>query len=80
MTMKTSSIMALPPKMALQFAERAKAMDGCVSIGSGMYEWAQGNTVVCLISVDPPIGHSGKDAHRAEQIRQLLAKPEPSNV
>jgi hypothetical protein len=63
----------LPPKMAAQFADRARRMDGCVRVGNVAYEFAQGSTVICLIHLDPPIGHFGKDATRAEQIRRELS-------
>lgn len=66
----------LPPKMAQQYADRAKRMDGCVRIGdrhSDMFEFAQGSTVICLVHLDPPMGHFGKDARRADDIRRQLA-------
>lgn len=71
-----TGITALPPKMAAQYAERAKRMDGCVSVGSEFYEWAQGNNVICLINIDPPMGHFGKDARRAAEIRAALHSTE----
>lgn len=64
--------MSLPPKTAEQFAARARKMDGCVRISDGIYEFAQGSNVICLISLDPPIGHMGKDARRATDIRTAL--------
>lgn len=68
-------IQTLPPKTAAMLADRARRMDGCVRVGrdGDMYEFAQGNSVVCLISLDPPIGHVGRDPHRAEQIRKEIA-------
>jgi hypothetical protein len=63
--------MVLPPKTAEQFAARARKMDGCVRFGSA-YEFAQGSNVICLISLDPPIGHMGKDVRRAAEIRTAL--------
>jgi hypothetical protein len=68
-------IQTLPPKTAAMLAERARRMDGCVRVGTSghIYEFAQGNSVVCLISLDPPVGHVGRDPHRAEQIRKELA-------
>ena len=70
--------MPLPPKMAQQFADRAKRMDGCVTVGTSIYEFAQGSTVICLLSLEPPFGHSGKDARRADEIRAELAKKQSS--
>jgi hypothetical protein len=67
-----TGITALPPKMAVQYAERAKRKDGCVRVGSEFYEWAQGNNAICLIHLDPPMGHFGKDARRAAEIRAEL--------
>lgn len=63
----------LPPKMAQQYANRAARMDGCVRVGNSIYEFAQGSTVVCLVTLDPPNGHFGKDARRADAIRAELA-------
>ena len=57
-----TGVTTLPPKMAAQYAERAKRMDGCISVGQGAYEFAQGTTVVVLMDIDPPFGHFGKDA------------------
>ena len=64
----------LPPKMAAQYADRARRGDGCVRFGDVAWEWAQGTTVVCLISLDPPMGHFGKDSSRADEIRAELAR------
>ncbi len=75
--MKSSTIMMLPPKMAQQYADRAKIMDRCVKIGKdgAIYEFADfGSTVICLVGLDPPQGHSGKDATRADEIRKELAE------
>jgi hypothetical protein len=71
----------LPPKMLEQYAERARKMDGCVRIGTTgeMYEFAQGSNVICLVSVNPPIGHYGKDARRADDIRRELRSGAPAN-
>jgi hypothetical protein len=78
--MKTG-IQTLPPKMAAQFAARARLMDGCVTIGTGggspIYEWAQGSSVVTLIHTDPPMGHVGKDPRRADAIRAELDGAQP---
>lgn len=64
--------MVLPPKTAEQFAARARKMDGCVRLGEEVYEFAQGSNVVCLVSLNPPMGHMGKDARRATEIRTAL--------
>jgi hypothetical protein len=66
--------MVLPPKTAEQFADRARRGEGLrLSPDSSIYEFAQGSNVVCLISLDPPIGHIGKDARRANEIRAALS-------
>ena len=70
--------MVLPPKTAEQFAARARKMDGCVRIGDSIYEFAQGSNVVCLISLNPPQGHVGKDARRATESRTALLAGAPS--
>lgn len=74
--MNTKSITRLSPQVAAQYAERAKRMDGCVKVGTSgdIYEFAQNSTVICLIHLDPPEGHYGKDAYRADQIRKQLAE------
>lgn len=57
--MNGKSIQNLPPKMAAQFAERAKRGEGKY-IGSQCYDFIQGNTRISLVSLDPPIGHIQK--------------------
>jgi hypothetical protein len=66
---------SLPPKMAAQYAERAKRMDGCVRVGATghIFEFAQGSTVICMVDIDNPMGHFGKDGRRADEIRAELA-------
>lgn len=75
--MHIGTITTIPPKTLAQFAERAKRMDGCVKlVGSDgkpfAWEFAQNSMVICLIHLDPPMGHMGKDARRADAIRAEL--------
>ncbi len=54
------NIHPLPPKMTLQFAERAKRGEADNNVGCGIYEFYQGNQVVCIIGLDHPTGHIKK--------------------
>lgn len=72
-----TGIMSVGEKTLAQFAERAKRMDGCVAVierdgRTIAWEFAQNSMVICLIRLDPPIGHMGKDARRADEIRAEL--------
>lgn len=76
--MHTGTIQSIAPKMLAQFADRARRLDGCVEVKERdgkviAWEFAQNTYVVCLIRLDPPIGHMGKDARRADEIRAELA-------
>lgn len=70
----------LPPKMLAQYTDRARRMDGCVTlnIGSNIYEFASGTTVITLIGLDGFNGHYMKDPHRADEIRRQLASARPA--
>lgn len=74
--MHTGTITTIPPKTLAQFAERAKRLDGCVEVKSDgsvfAWEFAQNSMVICLLHLDPPMGHMGKDARRADAIRAEL--------
>jgi hypothetical protein len=55
-----TSVQSLPPKMAQQFADKARAGKADRQIGEGpgaCYEFDNGSNVVILLSLDPPIGH-----------------------
>lgn len=57
-----SNAQILPPKMAAQFAERARLGEADRSLGSGCYEFYQPklNQVIALVGLDPPTGHVRK--------------------
>jgi hypothetical protein len=54
------NIHPLPPKMTLQFAERAKRGEYDNYVGSNIYEFFQGNQVICIIGLSHPVGHIQK--------------------
>lgn len=54
------NISSLPPKMTLQFAERAKRGDYDNYVGSNIYQFFQGNQIVTLIGLKHPTGHIKK--------------------
>lgn len=66
-----TGIQELPPKMAAAFAERAKAGEG-LHVGAHCYDFVQGNNVVTLVSLDPPIGHVSRDPAQAKKIAEQL--------
>lgn len=61
-------IQQLPPKMAQQFADRAKRGEGR-HISGEIYEFHQGNNVISLVSLNPPIGHVRRDPQLAKELR-----------
>jgi len=69
-------IFPLAPKMTLQFAERAKRGKADVNIGSNIYEFYQGNHIVCIIGLEHPVGHI-KKVSSAEMTRLRSALPSP---
>jgi hypothetical protein len=50
------NVYPLPPKMAAQYANRAKAGEG-KSLGHGVYVFQNGREEITLVSLDPPSGH-----------------------
>ena len=69
------NVMQLPPKMTLQFAERAKRGEADNYLGDDIYEFFQGNQVVCLIGLDNPTGHIQKVSAEEMKRRREQAKP-----
>jgi len=55
-----SNAQLLPPKMALQYAERARKGEADRDHGGGVYEFYLGNQVICIIGPDHPTGHTRK--------------------
>lgn len=53
------NVQLLPPKMAQEYANKAKNGEG-VKLSSSCFEFLVGRQEVCLVSIDPPIGHVRK--------------------
>lgn len=66
-------IIPLPPKMALQLAERWKNGEG-FPLSDHVCEFVQGNTVICVFGPENPTGHQKRDPRRASELRELMAK------
>jgi hypothetical protein len=66
------TVQLLPPKMALKFANDARAGKADRKYGDGRYayyEFDQGSNVVVLTSIDPPFGHiRRKEPHERNAI------------
>lgn len=68
-------IYPLAPKMALQFAERARRGEADNEVGSNIYEFFQGNQVVCVIGLDRPTGHILKvTTSEMARLREIATK------
>lgn len=61
-------IQQLPPKMAQQFADRARRGEGR-RIEGEIYNFHQGNNVISLVSLNPPIGHVRRNPKLAKELR-----------
>jgi hypothetical protein len=72
--MSAHTAQMLPPKMAKQFAERARNGEG-VKVGTIAVEFPQFGNVVCVMYPDDPepMGHVTKNPHRADELRAILA-------
>lgn len=73
------NIMMLPPKMTLQFAERARRGEADVHVGCDIYEFYQGNQIICIIGLDHPTGHI-KKVSETEMKRLRAALPSPDGA
>lgn len=74
----SSAIQKLPPKVAAQFAQKALRGEG-IKVGNGeIYEFAQGNNVICLMSVTNPFGHLYRSPTRAGEIRKIIKDRSPA--
>lgn len=63
------------PKMLLQFAERALRGEADNNLGGGVYEFYQGNQVVCVIGLDNPTGHIRKvTTEEMKRLREVAVK------
>lgn len=69
--MTARSAQMLPPKMTLQFADRAMRGEGHrLTPESDIYEFPQGGNVVCIMLMGGnPTGHLVRDPRRAQQLR-----------
>ncbi len=56
----TNKIHGLPPKMAQQFAAEAREGKNWKHLGQEVYETVRGNIKICLVNLDPPMGHQYK--------------------
>jgi hypothetical protein len=65
----------LPPKMAEQFAERARRGEG-VPVGGSAVEFPQHGSVVCIMypNDERATGHITRNPHRADELRKILAE------
>lgn len=68
------NIAPLPPKMTLQYAERARRGEADCHIGKNIFEFFVGNQVVCIIGLDHPVGHIKKVS--TEEMKGLRAEAE----
>lgn len=64
------NILPLPPKMTLQFAELAKRGEADNHVGCDIYEFFQGNQVVCVIGLTNPVGHIQKISTEEMKVRR----------
>lgn len=72
--MSAHTAQMLPPKMAAQFAARARAGEG-VKVGAVAVEFPQHGSVVCIMYPDDEraMGHITKNPHRADELRAIIA-------
>jgi hypothetical protein len=71
-----SNAQLLPPKMTLQYAERARRGEADRDHGGGVFEFYVGNQVICIIGPDHPTGHVRKVT--TKEMQQLRAATIPS--
>ncbi len=72
--MAAHTVQLLPPKMAAQFAARARNGEG-VPVGEVAVEFPQHGSVVCVMfpNDDRAMGHITKNPRRADELRAILA-------
>ena len=72
--MSAHTAQMIPPKMAAQFAERARNGEG-VPVGDVAVEFPQHGSVVCIMYPhdERAMGHITKNARRADELRAILA-------
>lgn len=76
------NVQALPPKMTLQYAERARRGDYEFKIGKDIFIWFVGNQQVCVIGLNVPTGHIKKMSAKEVEMekRSLSQSKEVSRV
>lgn len=59
------NVMSLPPKMAAEYAERAKRGEATEELGSGIFVFRRPNdrNEVVIMSLNPPQGHIKRMSH-----------------
>jgi hypothetical protein len=72
--MSAHTAQMLPPKMATQFAERARNGEG-VPVGDIAVEFPQHGSVVCVMYPhdDRVMGHITRNPRRADELRAIIA-------
>ena len=60
--------------MAFQFAERARRGEADNEVGCDIYEFFQGNQVICIIGLHHPTGHIEKLTTKDMERRRLSAR------
>jgi hypothetical protein len=70
-----SNAQILPPKMALQYAERARNGEADHTLSGDIYEFYLGNQVICIIGLDNPTGHVRKVTTQEMQRLRASALP-----
>lgn len=72
--MSAHTAQGLPPKMAAQFAERARNGEG-VKVGTMAVEFPQLGSVVCIMYPDDEraMGHITRNPRRADELRKIIA-------
>jgi len=69
------NVWPIAPKMMLQFAERARRGEADNHVGSNIYEFYQGNQVICIIGLDHPAGHIRKvSTDEMKRLREVATK------
>lgn len=76
--MSAHTAQLLPPKIAAQFAERARRGEG-VPVGDVAVEFPQFGNVICIMypNDERAMGHMTRNPRRADELRQILAARHP---
>ncbi|MAZ17854.1 MAG: hypothetical protein CL535_16180 [Ahrensia sp.] len=72
--MSSKTAQEIPPKMAQQLADRARAGEGIRVGNSDMYQFVVGNLVsTVMINMNPPMGTIVRDPREADRLRAKAA-------